>query len=155
MVVPTMEPPNVSSVTSRQRRSPSPSPPSKRPSRTTSIDKEAEDDEELRMSSGHRVGLQTADQIRAESTRLRRERDREMRELDPTQSGRDAETVHRDKGGRKIDMVLMKAEEARRKKEEMEKQEKMMEWGKGLVQREEKEAEQKRLLEERNKPLAR
>jgi pre-mRNA-splicing factor CWC26 len=78
-----------------------------------------------------------------------------MRELDPTLSGRDAETVHRDKGGRKIDMVLMKAEEARRRKEEMEKQEKMMEWGKGLVQREEKEAEQKRLLEERNKPLAR
>ncbi|KAJ2955771.1 hypothetical protein NQZ79_g8277 [Umbelopsis isabellina] len=155
MVVPSMEPPNASNLSSRQRRSPSPSPPSKRPSRTTSIDQEAEDDEELRMSSGHRVGLQTADQIRAESTRLRRERDREMRELDPTLSGRDAETVHRDKGGRKIDMVLMKAEEARRKKEEMEKQEKMMEWGKGLVQREEKEAEQKRLLEERNKPLAR
>ncbi|KAM3583893.1 Pre-mRNA-splicing factor cwc26 [Umbelopsis sp. WA50703] len=153
--VPSMEPPRASSFSSRQRRSPSPSPPSKRPSRTTSIDKEAEDDQELRMSSGHRVGLQTADEIRAESIRLRRERDREMRELDPTLSGRDAETVHRDKGGRKIDMVLMKAEEARRKKEEMEKQEKMMEWGKGLVQREEKEAEQKRLLEERNKPLAR
>ncbi|GAB5586653.1 Pre-mRNA-splicing factor cwc26 [Umbelopsis nana] len=138
--------------TARQRRSPSPSPSSGRVTRGTTAEQE---EDELRMSSGHRVGLQTADQIREETIRLRRQRDEEMRALDPTVSGRDAETVYRDKGGRKVDMVLKKAEEARRKKEEMEKEEKRMEWGKGLVQREEKAAEQRRLEEEKNKPLAR
>ncbi|CAO3664573.1 unnamed protein product [Umbelopsis vinacea] len=156
--VPLRDPPRVRNSTSitpsRQRRSTSPSPSSGRVSRRTSVGTEQEDDE-LRMSSGHRIGLQTADQIREESRRLRRQRDREMRELDPTLSGRDAETVYRDKGGRKVDMVLKKAEEARRKKEEMEKEEKMMEWGKGFVQREEKAAEQRRLEEEKHKPLAR
>jgi pre-mRNA-splicing factor CWC26 len=157
-LVPLRDPPRVRNSTSitpsRQRRSTSPSPSSGRVSRRTSVGTEQEDDE-LRMSSGHRIGLQTADQIREESRRLRRQRDREMRELDPTLSGRDAETVYRDKGGRKVDMVLKKAEEARRKKEEMEKEEKMMEWGKGFVQREEKAAEQRRLEEEKHKPLAR
>ncbi|KAI8581618.1 hypothetical protein K450DRAFT_232163 [Umbelopsis ramanniana AG] len=156
--VPTMDRPQprsreTSSTTpSRQMRSLSPSPPSLRVSRQNSDDR---DEDELRMSSGHRVGLQTTEQIKAETIRLKKQRDKEMRELDPTLSGRDATTVYRDKSGRKFDVGVLKAEEARRKKEELEKQERMMEWGKGLVQREEKAAEQKRLEEEKNKPLAR
>jgi len=135
-------------------RSLSPSPPSARASRRNS-DGQEDDEDELRMSSGHRVGLQTTEQIKAETIRLKKQRDKEMRELDPTISGRDATTVYRDKSGRKFDVGVLKAEEARRKKEELEKQERMMEWGKGLVQREEKAAEQKRLEDEKNKPLAR
>ncbi|KAG2187002.1 hypothetical protein INT44_003230 [Umbelopsis vinacea] len=154
--VPTMDRPRPretpSTTPSRQMRSLSPSPPSLRASRQNS---DGQDDDELRMSSGHRVGLQTTEQIKAETIRLKKQRDKEMRELDPTISGRDATTVYRDKSGRKFDVGILKAEEARRKKEELEKEERMMEWGKGLVQREEKAAEQKRLEEEKNKPLAR
>jgi pre-mRNA-splicing factor CWC26 len=49
------------------------------------------------------------------------------------------ETVYRDAQGRKIDTGVAKAEAARRKREREEKEASMMEWGKGLVQREEKE----------------
>jgi pre-mRNA-splicing factor CWC26 len=49
------------------------------------------------------------------------------------------ETVYRDAQGRKIDTGVARAEAARRKREREEKEALMMEWGKGLVQREERE----------------
>jgi pre-mRNA-splicing factor CWC26 len=59
------------------------------------------------------------------------------------------ETVHRDAQGRKIDMKAARAEAARKKREKEEKEAQMMEWGKGLVQRDEKE--KRRLEMERQK----
>ena len=59
------------------------------------------------------------------------------------------ETVYRDASGRKIDQKAAKAEAARKKREREEREAQRMEWGKGLVQREEQE---KRKLEmEKNK----
>ncbi|RUS19927.1 Pre-mRNA-splicing factor CWC26 [Endogone sp. FLAS-F59071] len=110
---------------------------------------------EPRMSSGARVGLQTYEETRSEIERLRAEHEERLRSLDPQQSGRDAETVYRDASGRKVDMGVKKAEEKRARQEEMERQEKMMEWGKGLVQRREKEEQERREKEEGAKPLAR
>lgn len=107
------------------------------------------------MSSGARVGLQTYEETRSEIERLRAEHEARLRALDPQQSGRDAETVYRDASGRKVDMGVKKAEEKRARQEEMERQEKMMEWGKGLVQRREKEEQERREKEEGAKPLAR
>ncbi|OZJ06215.1 hypothetical protein BZG36_00832 [Bifiguratus adelaidae] len=78
-----------------------------------------------------------------------------MQELDPDETGRDAETVHRDKSGRKVDLAAKRAEEARARREQMEREEKKMEWGKGLVQRQEQEDRKRRELEEQHKPLAR
>lgn len=56
------------------------------------------------------------------------------------------ETVYRDASGRKIDVAAERAEAARKKREREEQEAKKMEWGKGLVQREEAE-NQKRELE--------
>jgi pre-mRNA-splicing factor CWC26 len=54
------------------------------------------------------------------------------------------ETVYRDATGRKIDTKAARAEAARLKREREEKEAQKMEWGKGLVQKEEQE---KRRLE--------
>ncbi|KAG6373364.1 hypothetical protein JVT61DRAFT_6511 [Boletus reticuloceps] len=61
------------------------------------------------------------------------------------------ETVYRDASGRKIDMKLARAEAARKKREKEEKDAQKMEWGKGLVQREEREKHRSQL--EKNKAL--
>ncbi|KAG0237102.1 Pre-mRNA-splicing factor cwc26 [Actinomortierella wolfii] len=108
-----------------------------------------------RMSSGAAVGLQTAEELRRDTERMMREQQERMRSLDPTKSGRDAETVYRDAQGRKIDRVREKIEAAEAKRREIERQEKLMEWGKGKVQREEEEERKKREEAERLKPLAR
>lgn len=61
------------------------------------------------------------------------------------------ETVYRDASGRKIDMKLARAEAARKKREKEDKDAQKMEWGKGLVQREENE--KRRIQLEKNKSL--
>lgn len=61
------------------------------------------------------------------------------------------ETVYRDASGRKIDMKLARAEAARKKREREEKEARKMDWGKGLVQREEEE--KRRIQLEKNKSL--
>jgi pre-mRNA-splicing factor CWC26 len=64
------------------------------------------------------------------------------------------ETVYRDATGRKIDTKAEKAEAARRKREMEEREAQKMEWGKGLVQREDKAARAAQLERERNRGLA-
>lgn len=54
-----------------------------------------------------------------------------------------------------MDRVQEKIEAAETARREVEKQERQMEWGKGLVQREEEEERKKREQEEKFKPLAR
>ncbi|KAG0332411.1 Pre-mRNA-splicing factor cwc26 [Podila humilis] len=108
-----------------------------------------------RMSSGAKAGLQTAEQVKRDMDRKQQEYLDRMRALDPSKSGRDSETVYRDAQGRKVDRVAEKIEAAAAKRREIEMQEKQMEWGKGLVQREEKEAKRKQMEQEKFKPLAR
>jgi pre-mRNA-splicing factor CWC26 len=59
------------------------------------------------------------------------------------------ETVYRDERGRKIDTKAAKAEAARLKREEQEKEARRMEWGKGVVQREEIERRNREMEMER------
>ncbi|KAG0261014.1 hypothetical protein BG011_001433 [Mortierella polycephala] len=108
-----------------------------------------------RMSSGAAVGLQTAHQVKRDMEKKQQAHIDRMRALDPTKSGRDAETVYRDSQGRKVDRVQEKIEAAETARREVERQERQMEWGKGLVQREEEEERKKREQEEKFKPLAR
>ncbi|GAA6061224.1 hypothetical protein JCM10212_002683 [Sporobolomyces blumeae] len=103
-----------------------------------------------------RGGLQSASQLRAEQERQKaeterkrvlaeKERERKRREAkargeDDENDGEDPnETVYRDSSGRKIDLKVQKAEEAKRKRQELEREMAKMEWGKGLVQREDRE----------------
>ncbi|KAG8846969.1 Pre-mRNA-splicing factor cwc26 [Tulasnella sp. 330] len=65
------------------------------------------------------------------------------------------ETVYRDASGRKIDMKLEKAAEAREKRLREEKEAQKMEWGKGLVQRQEAERMKREEEAERTRGMAR
>ncbi|KAI0744652.1 Pre-mRNA-splicing factor of RES complex-domain-containing protein [Earliella scabrosa] len=65
------------------------------------------------------------------------------------------ETVYRDSSGRKVDMKAAKAEAARLKREREEKEAQKMEWGKGLVQRDEADKRRKEEQAMRNQAFAR
>ncbi|KAF8656209.1 hypothetical protein AX16_002645 [Volvariella volvacea WC 439] len=65
------------------------------------------------------------------------------------------ETVYRDTSGRKIDTKAAKAEAARLKREREEKEAKKMEWGKGLIQKEEEEKRRQELEKQKDMPFAR
>ncbi|KAG6895276.1 hypothetical protein C0992_002230 [Termitomyces sp. T32_za158] len=65
------------------------------------------------------------------------------------------ETVYRDASGKKIDTKAARAEAARMKREREEKEARKMEWGKGLVQREDRERERLELERQRGRKFAR
>jgi pre-mRNA-splicing factor CWC26 len=65
------------------------------------------------------------------------------------------DTIYRDASGKKINTKEAKAELARIKRKEMEKEMQKMEWGKGLVQREEREKKKQQVEDMANKPFAR
>ncbi|KAI7865747.1 Pre-mRNA-splicing factor of RES complex-domain-containing protein [Mucor mucedo] len=107
------------------------------------------------MSNGQRAGLLTKSEIKVEAQKAREVEKRAMERLKKESKGENAETVYRDNSGRKVDPKVKRAEEARLRKEEIEKEARRMEWGKGLVQRKEVEEERRRLNEEKDKPMAR
>ncbi|TPX45518.1 hypothetical protein SeLEV6574_g03821 [Synchytrium endobioticum] len=107
----------------------------------------------VRMADGTAAGLQTGASVRADLDRTKREQDSVLSRI-ANQGGRDAETIYRDKTGKKVDIAAERAELlAQRRKREAE-EEKQMEWGKGLVQSREKETSFKRIEMERSAPLA-
>ncbi|KAF8583283.1 hypothetical protein K439DRAFT_1634555 [Ramaria rubella] len=65
------------------------------------------------------------------------------------------ETIYRDTSGRKIDTKAARAEAARLRREQEEREAKKMEWGKGLVQRDEEEKRKIDLEKEKTRGLAR
>lgn len=89
-------------------------------------------------------GLMTKKQLRSQLPSQNRQLEEEE---DPEALAAAQETVYRDASGRKIDMKLERAEAARKKREREEREAQKMEWGKGLVQRD--EAERRKKEEER------
>ncbi|CAK5281652.1 unnamed protein product, partial [Mycena citricolor] len=65
------------------------------------------------------------------------------------------ETIYRDSSGKKIDTKAARAEAARLKRLKEEKEAQKMEWGKGLVQRDEAEKRKQELEKQRNSKFAR
>lgn len=65
------------------------------------------------------------------------------------------ETIYRDATGKKIDTAAERAEAARRKREMEEKEAKKLEWGKGLVQKDEAERQRRELENMRNANFSR
>ncbi|KAG1122974.1 hypothetical protein G6F42_010979 [Rhizopus arrhizus] len=113
-----------------------------------------QEDRAPRMSNGQRAGVLTKAQIKAEAERAKNLEKEAMERLSK-QEAHDADTVYRDATGKKVDPKMKRAEEATRRKEQIEKEARKMEWGKGLVQRREAEDERRRLEEEKHKPMAR
>ncbi|KAK1216716.1 Pre-mRNA-splicing factor cwc26 [Marasmius sp. AFHP31] len=68
---------------------------------------------------------------------------------------RQQQTIYRDATGRKIDTRAARAEAARKKREKEEAEAKKMEWGKGLVQRDDAEKRREELEKAKNQPFAR
>lgn len=109
-------------------------------------------------------GLQTAAEVAAEAAELKaqqqRQREKELKQLEEARKARGADededdTVVRGPDGRPIDNKAAKAEEARKKREKAEKEMQRMEWGKGLVQREDKEKRKEEEAAIAAKPMAR
>lgn len=65
------------------------------------------------------------------------------------------ETVYRDKEGKKIDLQLERAERKAEERKKLEEEERQMAWGKGLVQKREREARALEFAKEAAKPFAR
>ncbi|KAG6544497.1 hypothetical protein Mapa_014135 [Marchantia paleacea] len=105
-----------------------------------------------RMADGSVGGLKTEKQVVEEIQRKKAMETKALAELDPSQSGRGAETVYRDKRGRRLEGL---EELLRQQKGEAKPVEQPLEWGKGLAQKKEMEAKFAELEAEKNKPFAR
>ncbi|XP_060792087.1 BUD13 homolog [Neoarius graeffei] len=104
------------------------------------------------MLSGGAAGLVSSETLRKEQEELRR-REKYNRPLE--EESRLAETVFRDKTGKKRDLESERAEQSRKAGEKAEKDEKYAQWGKGLVQTQMQQQNVADALREAQKPLAR
>ncbi|KAB5548929.1 hypothetical protein PHYPO_G00061340 [Pangasianodon hypophthalmus] len=104
------------------------------------------------MLSGGAAGLVSSETLRKEQEEMRR-REKHNRPLE--EESRHAETVFRDKTGKKRDLETERAEQSRKAGEKAEKDEKYAQWGKGLVQSQMQQQNVADALREAQKPLAR
>ncbi|GAA6002459.1 hypothetical protein JCM10207_001133 [Rhodosporidiobolus poonsookiae] len=120
------------------------------------------------VEAAPRGGLQSAADLRLEQERkaaeqerkrLKAQREEERRVREAAERGEDLDdpnaTVYRDASGRRIDVKLAKAEKAKAERDRMEKEMAKMEWGKGLVQKEDKEKAKREAEALKNKGMAR
>ncbi|KAH8832963.1 Pre-mRNA-splicing factor of RES complex-domain-containing protein [Flagelloscypha sp. PMI_526] len=88
-------------------------------------------------------GLMTAAQLKTKTEREQKQKlsvEKQQAADDEAELARMQETVYRDATGRKIDTKAEKAAAAKAKREREEKEAAKLQWGKGLVQKEEKAA---------------
>ena len=105
-----------------------------------------------KMSSGSKAGLLNRDELFAESTRIRAERKKKLETTDPEAMGKGAQTVYRDKKGKKLSInEIIRQQEKQMKSEDSDEG---MEWGKGLVQTREQEQRLEKLKAATFAPLA-
>ena len=99
-----------------------------------------------------RAGLMTAEQLRKTMPKKKAPTKQEQEEAAAAAA---QETVYRDSSGRKIDTKAERAEAARKKREQEELEAQKMEWGKGVVQREEQERMRLEIEKEKTRGMAR
>ncbi|KAI8976626.1 Pre-mRNA-splicing factor of RES complex-domain-containing protein [Trametes punicea] len=100
-------------------------------------------------------GLLTSSQLKKKLPKHKPQETKRSAEEEAAERAKAQETVYRDASGRRVDIAAERAEAARLKREREEKEAKKMEWGKGLVQREEAEKQRAELEAMRNRPFAR
>ncbi|KAI8928182.1 Pre-mRNA-splicing factor of RES complex-domain-containing protein [Entophlyctis helioformis] len=108
-----------------------------------------------RMEDGTTAGLQTGASIRADNEKKLREQASRMAALEARNlTGKDAETVYRDKHGRKVDIAaqLAAAEAEQRAKDAKEAD--RLKWARGHVQQEAAKSRHQRLQDESTTPFA-
>ena len=106
---------------------------------------------------GLKAGLSTGKEFDEHAKAVKKKKEEYLNKMDPEKMGRGAETVYRDRRGRKLEMLteFMNQEEEARTGVKKDDGGMVMEWGKGLVQKQEVEDKQKRLEDEKSKPFAR
>eukprot|EP00898_Chlorokybus_atmophyticus_P006542 jgi/Chlat1/688/Chrsp104S01166 len=107
----------------------------------------------LHMTDGTLAGLRTGRELRDEIEQKKIEDARRFAAMDTTKSGRGAETVYRDKRGKRLEGLteLMRQQQGAKPTDE----DRQTEWGKGLAQKQQAEARAADLAAERAKPFAR
>ncbi|XP_074529173.1 BUD13 homolog [Halichoeres trimaculatus] len=105
-----------------------------------------------RMLSGGKAGLVSVEVLRREQEENRR---RERRNQPLEDESRNAETVFRDKSGKRRDLDSERDEQKRKAGEKAAKDEKYAQWGKGLAQSQMQQQKLEDALHEAQKPLAR
>ncbi|KAI0656974.1 Pre-mRNA-splicing factor of RES complex-domain-containing protein [Cubamyces menziesii] len=100
-------------------------------------------------------GLLTSAQLKKKLPKHKPQEPKRSAEEEAAERAAAQETIYRDASGRKVDIAAERAEAARLKREREEKEAKKMEWGKGLVQREEAEKRKQELEAMRNRSFAR
>ncbi|KAM5536137.1 hypothetical protein V8D89_010236 [Ganoderma adspersum] len=98
-------------------------------------------------------GLLTSSQLKKKLPK--RQESKKSAEEEAAERAAAQETVYRDSSGRKVDMAAARAEAARLKREREEKEAAKMEWGKGLVQRDDAEKRKQELEKMRGQAFAR
>jgi len=106
---------------------------------------------------GLKAGLSTGKEFDEHAKAVKKKKEEYLNKMDPEKMGRGAETVYRDRRGRKLEMLteFMNQEEEARTGVKKDDGGMVMEWGKGLVQKQEVEDKMKRLEDEKSKPFAR
>uniref|UniRef100_A0A182P349 BUD13 homolog n=1 Tax=Anopheles epiroticus TaxID=199890 RepID=A0A182P349_9DIPT len=137
------DPPQVEQRIKREPRSPSTS------------SKSAPREKMTKTLDGKRAGLQDAKSLREENEKHRAREKEALMKLSDDVSGRFAETVVREKGGRRRDVEKELREELAKRKHEEKKKEIYSRWGKGVKQVEDYKAQLEEAAREMEKPLAR
>uniref|UniRef100_A0A182IJX0 BUD13 homolog n=1 Tax=Anopheles atroparvus TaxID=41427 RepID=A0A182IJX0_ANOAO len=104
---------------------------------------------------GKRAGLQDARALREENEKHKRREREAFEQMAAEHTGRFAETVVRQKSGRRKDIEKELREEFEKRKQEEKKKEIYTRWGKGVKQVEEYNARLQEAAHEMDKPLAR
>ncbi|XP_072049747.1 uncharacterized protein [Amphiura filiformis] len=109
-----------------------------------------------KMASGAKAGLQDARTMRNENNATRKRNTEMFSHMTDEMSGKNAETVFRDRSsGRRRDLKMEKIKQREEQQKKAEEDEKFMEWGKGLVQKKQMETTAKDHIHEMAKPMAR
>ncbi|KAH0623369.1 hypothetical protein JD844_031639 [Phrynosoma platyrhinos] len=105
------------------------------------------------MLSGGKAGLVSAELLRREQQDLRRQGGSSSKHLES--ESQNAETVFRDKSGRKRDLKQERLEQQKKAEEKSEREEQYAKWGKGLAQSRQQQQNVEDAMKEMQKPLAR
>jgi pre-mRNA-splicing factor CWC26 len=102
------------------------------------------------------TGLLNSETVKELSQKKIQERKQFLADSDPNMLGKDAETVYRDRRGRRLETLEALLDQEKMKMNQKQKEDRpKLEWGKGLVQKVESEAQAQRLLDEATRPFAR
>ncbi|XP_015505064.1 BUD13 homolog [Parus major] len=104
------------------------------------------------MAYGVRAGLVSADVLQREKQELRKH-ERSTKHLE--EESRNAQTVYRDKSGRKRNLAQEQLEQRLKAEAESKREEQYAKWGKGLAQERQQQQNVEDAVREMQKPLAR